>query len=167
MSEYIISLNGKKIRLSLLSESKVLFDGEELDYEIIESVNNVYFLRIGKKIYNFTCVHKKDEKIVLFSCSKKYDLTVRTSLQEKANEVLAKKQTLHHFVEVKAPMPGMLLKVKKIKGDYVEVGEAVMILEAMKMENEIRSSTRGTVKNIFVKEGEAVEKGTILFSVEN
>lgn len=167
MSEFVVSLNEKKHQLNLLSDSKVVFNGEELDFEIIESINNVYYLRIAEKIYNFTCVHKKDENIVLFAGSKKYELTVRTSHQEKANEVLAQKQNLHHFVEVKAPMPGMLLKVKKIKGDYVEVGEAVMILEAMKMENEIRSATRGTVKNIFVKEGEAVEKGAILFSVEN
>jgi biotin carboxyl carrier protein len=42
-----------------------------------------------------------------------------------------------------------------------------MILEAMKMENEIRSVNKGIIKDIYVKEGAAVEKGSILFSVEN
>lgn len=64
-------------------------------------------------------------------------------------------------------MPGMILKLKKKKGDKVSHGEAVMILEAMKMENEIRSIKGGIIKEIFVKEGIIVEKGTVLFSVED
>ncbi len=167
MSEFIISLNGKKNQLNFISDSKVVFNGEELDFEIVESVNNVYFLRIAEKIYNFTCVQKKDENIVLFKGSKKYELTVRTSLQEIASEVLALKLSSHHLSDVKAPMPGMILKLKKKKGDEVNHGEAVVILEAMKMENEIRSVEKGKIKDIYVKEGAAVEKGAILFSVEN
>ena len=167
MNEFIVSLNGKKNQLNFLSESKVIYNGEELDFEIFETVNNVYFLRIAEKLYNFTCTHKNNENIVLFSQSEKFELTVRTSLQERASEVLAQKLSSHHHSEVKAPMPGMILKLKKKKGDEVNHGEAVMILEAMKMENEIRSVNKGIIKDIYVKEGAAVEKGTVLFSVEN
>jgi biotin carboxyl carrier protein len=145
----------------------VKFNGEELEFEIIESLNNIYFLRIGEKLYNFTCTSKNFDKIVLFSQSEKFELTVRTLLQEKANEVLAQKLSLHRHSEIKAPMPGMILKIKKKKGDEVNHGEAVMILEAMKMENEIRSVNKGIIKGINVKEGNTVEKGAVLFSVEN
>ncbi len=165
MSECIVSINGKKIRLNFISDSKVIFNGEELDFEILETVNNVYFLRIAEKIYNFTCTHKNNENLVLFSQSEKFELTVRTSLQEKASEVLAQKLSEYHHLDVKAPMPGMILKLKKSKGDKVNHGEAVMILEAMKMENEIRSVNMGIIKDIYVKEGAKVEKGAALFSV--
>ena len=167
MNEFIISLDGKKNKLNFVSDCKVLFNGEELEFEVFEPTKNVYFLRIAEKIYNFTCTHKNNENIVLFSGSDKFELTVRTALQEKANEVLAQKLSLHHHLEVKAPMPGMILKVKKNKGQVVDHGEAVMILEAMKMENEIRSVNKGFIKDIYVKEGAAVEKGALLFSVEN
>lgn len=167
MSEFIVSLNEKKNQLNFLSDSKVIYNGQKLDFEIFETVNNVYFLRIAEKLYNFTCTNRNNEHIVLFSQSEKFELTVRTSLQEKASEVLAQKLTQHHHLEVKAPMPGMILKVKKKKGDEVNHGEAVMILEAMKMENEIRSVDKGIIKDIYVKEGAAVEKGAVLFSVEN
>lgn len=167
MSEFVVSLNGKKDHLIFIDDSKLLFNGEELEFEMIEVVKNVYLLRIDEKLHYFSCNYKNNENIILFSQSEKFELTVRTRLQEKASELLAKQQTLHHYLEVRAPMPGMILKVKKKKGDTIDHGEAVMILEAMKMENEIRSSSKGIIKEIHVKEGAAVEKGVILFSVEN
>ena len=98
MNEFIISLDGKKNKLNFVSDSKVLFNGEELEFELFEPTKNVYFLRIAEKIYNFTCTHKNNENIVLFSGSDKFELTVRTALQEKANEVLAQKLSLHHHL---------------------------------------------------------------------
>ena len=167
MSEFIVSLNGKKIQLNFISDSKVIYNGEELDFEIFETINNVYLLRIAEKIYNFACTHKNNENVILFSRSEKFELIVRTSLQEKASEVLAQKLSQYHHIEVKSPMPGMILKLKKCKGDKVYHGEAVLILEAMKMENEIRSVNTGIIKDIYVQEGAAVEKGAVLFSVED
>lgn len=167
MNEFVVSINGTKSRLSFLSENKVVYNGEEFEFEIIESVNNDYYLRIGKKLFNFTCVHKNNENYVLFSKSQKFEITIRSLLQEKANELLAQRQTSHHHLDTKAPMPGMILKIKKKIGDPVDQGEAVIILEAMKMENEIRAAAKGTLQKIYVKEGTAVEKGAILFSVEN
>lgn len=167
MSEYIVSINGEKIQLNFINDSKVIYNNEELDFEIFETVNNVFFLRIGKKIYNFTCAHKNNENLVLFSQSEKFELTVRTLLQEKASELLAQKLFHNCRLEVKAPMPGMILKLKKNKGDKVNHGDAVMILEAMKMENEIRSVNKGIIKDIYVKEGAKVEKGAVLFLIED
>ena len=72
----------------------------------------------------------------------------------------------HHHQDVKAPMPGLILKVRKKTGEKVEQGESVIILEAMKMENDIKSPVSGVIENISVSEGSAVEKGVTLFSIE-
>lgn len=167
MSELIVTLNSMKYKIEFVDTTKVQFNGKEYEYELFEIKNNKYFLRIDKKFYNFTCVDKKNDEIILFSNNKRFELTVRTSLQEKAIELLSKSHTVHHKLEIKAPMPGLILKVMKNKGDHVMIGEAVIILEAMKMENEIRSSAQGTIKEIFVSPGSAVEKGTILYTIEN
>ncbi|MFZ5943801.1 MAG: biotin/lipoyl-containing protein [Bacillota bacterium] len=66
---------------------------------------------------------------------------------------------------VTAPMPGKVLKVLKPEGSAVKNGEVVMILEAMKMENEITAPTDGTVKQIAAKEGAAVNPGDVLFVI--
>lgn len=67
---------------------------------------------------------------------------------------------------VEAEMPGKVIKVEIAVGDAVSEGQGVVILEAMKMENEIASPIEGTVTAIDVVEGDTVESGAPLFTVE-
>lgn len=63
-------------------------------------------------------------------------------------------------------MPGKVVKLLKKEGDKVTKGETVLILEAMKMENEIKSGAEGTVKAVNVKEGQALEAGFLMVEIE-
>ena len=63
---------------------------------------------------------------------------------------------------VVAPMPGMVVKVEVEEGDVVEAGQGVVIVEAMKMENELKADARATVLKIRVEEGQAVDKDELL-----
>lgn len=65
-----------------------------------------------------------------------------------------------------APMPGKILKININKGSRVSQGEALIILEAMKMEHTIKANTEGTVTEVFVKVGDQVENGADLMKVE-
>ena len=65
-------------------------------------------------------------------------------------------------IQVNAPMPGKILAVKAKVGDAVKKGQAIVILEAMKMENEIVAPEDGTVASINTKEGASVEAGDLL-----
>ena len=65
-----------------------------------------------------------------------------------------------------APMPGKILKINIKKGSRVSQGEALIILEAMKMEHTIKTNTEGTVTEVFVKVGDQVENGADLMKVE-
>ena len=67
---------------------------------------------------------------------------------------------------VNAPMPGTILRVNKAAGDAVKAGEAVVVLEAMKMENDISSPKDGVIKAIAVNKGDTVASGQFLFEVE-
>ena len=67
---------------------------------------------------------------------------------------------------VYAKMPGKIVKIVKKIGDTVRKGDSVMVMEAMKMENELRASVGGTVLSIMVKEGQAVETGAILMEIK-
>ena len=67
---------------------------------------------------------------------------------------------------VAAPMPGTILKVLKATGDAVKAGEVVLILEAMKMENEITAPVDGTIESLSLTEGSTVAGGDLLFDVK-
>ena len=63
-------------------------------------------------------------------------------------------------------MPGKVVKLMKKEGDAVMTGETVLILEAMKMENEIKAGATGTIKAVNVKEGQALEAGFLMVEIE-
>lgn len=63
---------------------------------------------------------------------------------------------------VRAPMPGMVVRVEVKAGDKVKAGQGVVIIEAMKMENELKAEAAGVVSKVAVEAGTAVEKGTVL-----
>lgn len=65
-----------------------------------------------------------------------------------------------------APMPGLIVRVNVQEGDAVQPGQGLVVMEAMKMENELRAQSAGTVKAVQVKPGTAVEKGAVLIELE-
>ena len=67
---------------------------------------------------------------------------------------------------VVAPMPGMIVRISAQVGDQVQPGQGLVVMEAMKMENELRATTAGTVRAVLVQPGTAVEKGAILLELE-
>jgi biotin carboxyl carrier protein len=66
---------------------------------------------------------------------------------------------------VRAPLPGVIRKLLRKTGDTVEADQAVMVLEAMKMENEIKAPAAGTIAELFVVEGDSVNTGDDLFRI--
>ena len=65
-----------------------------------------------------------------------------------------------------APMPGMIVRVAVQVGDTVQPGQGLVVMEAMKMENELRATTAGTIRSVFAVPGTAVEKGALLMELE-
>lgn len=70
-----------------------------------------------------------------------------------------------HAATVKAPMPGRISRLLVHEGELIEAGQGVCILEAMKMENEIKTPVTGIVKAVRVQEGQAVEKNVLLVEI--
>jgi biotin carboxyl carrier protein len=67
---------------------------------------------------------------------------------------------------LRAPMPGLVVRVEVAPGDTVQAGQGLVIIEAMKMENELKAAAGGVVSSILVEAGQAVDKGAILVEFE-
>ena len=67
---------------------------------------------------------------------------------------------------VRAPLPGVIRKLIHKSGDAVEAGQPILVLEAMKMENEIKAPVAGTIAEFFVVEGDSVNTGDDLFRIQ-
>ena len=161
-------MSNSKMMVSV-NEGQFEFDNLNLDeLDIIESQNGKFHILHNNKSFRAEIldVDYSSNTFRIQINDSKFDLKLldeHAQLIEKLgfslNQHLAEK-------EITAPMPGLILSVSVQKGDTVQKGEALAILEAMKMENIIKSPCDGLVKSIGVKKGEAVEKGQLLVELE-
>jgi pyruvate carboxylase subunit B len=77
-------------------------------------------------------------------------------------EMTGRTHVTHGPRPVRAPMPGLIVRIDVGVGDAVRAGQGVVAMEAMKMENELKAESAGVVSRILVEPGQAVEKGTVL-----
>lgn len=92
----------------------------------------------------------------------KTDITLTTKLDLLLEKMGINLHAAQKLTTLKSPMPGLVLDIFIAEGDEVKAGDKLMILEAMKMENVIKSSGEGKVKNILINKGVAVEKNQAL-----
>jgi biotin carboxyl carrier protein len=165
MSDYTVSIKDKKHLLKILNSEKISLNGKNFDVELSQLSKYSYLLKIDNNIYQITSEKINNEDYSFIIAGHSYNVTVRTNLEEKANEYLQNIAKDNGTEIIKSPMPGLIVKILKKVGDTVEIGEPILLLEAMKMENEIRASASGKVKSIIVKEKNSVEKGETLLEI--
>jgi biotin carboxyl carrier protein len=95
-----------------------------------------------------------------------YNFSIETPISYKRKKYLEKTKSKSRMELVGAPMPGKIVDILIEVGSKIKEGESLMILEAMKMQNEISSPVTGTIKNIFIREGDIVNKEDVLVEIE-
>jgi pyruvate carboxylase subunit B len=165
MNEFVVTVNGikKKVRIE---GSTAIIEGKEYNFELQKLNSGFFLLKAGDCFFEIYSIKVSEDKYSVTLNGRNFDILIRSELQEKAAKLIELKTESNHHSEIRSPMPGLILKVKKKIGEEVFLGEPVLILEAMKMENELRSPSKGRIREIFVKEGKAVEKGAVLFIVD-
>jgi biotin carboxyl carrier protein len=88
--------------------------------------------------------------------------TLFVELAEAARGAVAPARRATGPLRVTAPMPGKIVRVLKQAGDEVEAGQGLVVMEAMKMENELRAPRAGRLSEVAVREGQAVEQGALV-----
>jgi biotin carboxyl carrier protein len=162
---YDIAIDGKNYRLDLDRVDgrwHCQLDGREIEVDAVLARPNVLSLRIGNKAYEVKC-ERVGSDLHIWVGSVRYAAEVRDprSLRGRARAV-----DEHGPKKLVAPMPGKVVRILVTQGAEIEAGAGVLVVEAMKMQNEVKSPKKGTVQKILVNEGAAVNAGDILAIVE-
>lgn len=167
MNDYVVKIDGKKINIKLKDDRSAKIGKRKSNYELITANCNSHLLKIDERVYEIYYNSKDDDGYSVTIDGETFELVCRTTLQEKAKQLIEAAQSgASKEIEVRSPMPGMIVKINKKPGDKVKLHESVVLLEAMKMENDIKSPREGVIKEIVGEEGTAIEKNVFLFSVE-
>ncbi len=144
---------------------KELFLNDELfDWDIERVKENYYHILKDNKSYTLEVVELDvDKKTISLKINNTHlQMLVRSKLDLLLEKLGMSANNAAKLQELKAPMPGLILKIMVEEGQEVKKGDSIMILEAMKMENIIKSPGEGIVKSVEVKEGDSVEKNSLL-----
>lgn len=160
---YKATVNNKTFDIET-AEAGFLVNGENVAWDLVKINDTTFHILYQNKSYTAELV-KTDRESKTFSF-KINGRTYPVTLKDKF-DLLLEKMGLNNAAgskvnNVKAPMPGLIVDLKIQAGDSVKQGDALLILEAMKMENILKSPGEGVVKNLKVKKGDSVEKGQVL-----
>lgn len=141
-------------------------DLEDLDL-VQESADRWHLLHLGKSYHiEVEEARYSDKVFVLRVNGYRHEVQLADPYDVLIDKLGLAKKVAHAVNEIKAPMPGLIRDLQVKVGEAVQEGQAVLILEAMKMENVIKSPAPGTVKEIRVNMGSPVEKGQVLVVFE-
>ncbi len=165
MSKYSVTIKDKNFEVELNGDKGKI--GElEFKYDLKKINGNLYLFKFNDSIYETPVVERSGNEFCITLEGLKYEVIARTELEEKSRKILAKSGESSAALQVNSPMPGLILKVFKKAGEEVKKGEPLLVLEAMKMENEIKSPKQGKVVKLFVEEGSKVEKNEPMITIE-
>jgi biotin carboxyl carrier protein len=165
----VVSEDKKEFRIEMENGSTTgVINDEKFQWDVMNVKDKVYHIIKDNKSYNLEVLSvKPEEKLFVIKVNGlKYKFNVRDKYDELLHSLGMDNMAANKVSELKAPMPGLVLDVSINSGEAVSKGDALLILEAMKMENVIKSPTDGVIKNIIVNKGETVEKNQVILNFE-
>ena len=140
-----------------MKKYKFTISGNEYDVHIRDIDDNIAEVDVNGTIYEVT-IHNEIK-------TSKTPRLVRKPLEKMPGEGQIKKKEVSGKYEVTAPLPGTILKLNVSPGDVVTEGQNVLVMEAMKMENQVQTTKGGEVLSIKVNVGDAVQQDDVLIEI--
>jgi len=166
--KYRVTLNGEAVEVEIRERSGrlvVVQDGDEVPVELFPiGRSDAYSLLIGGKSLPLV-VYGGNDDLTLDLGSETWHAGVLDEREAAADEAAGTRTRRKGGGMLRSVMPGIVREVRAQAGSDVAVGDTLLILEAMKMQNEIRADADGTVKTVHVEAGEAVAKGDPLITL--
>ncbi len=165
-TEYIaVSSQDKKYKIINPFSENIKINSKKIDVKIFDDENGFTYILYKRKKYLVEIVEKSQNKYTVLINGVSYIFTIETPISYKRKKYVDKNKSQSKIELVGAPMPGKIVDILVDAGEKVKEGEALLILEAMKMQNEIIAPVSGVVKKIFVRNEDIVNKEDVLVEI--
>jgi biotin carboxyl carrier protein len=162
---YVTTIGDAEYTVEILEKGRISVNGKvmEVDFENI-SGQPVYSLVIDGKSYE-AYVYEGEEELQVLLLGQQYPVQVQDEREKRLRSAAGGTLGDSGEFNLKSPMPGLIVSVAAEPGQHVEKGAVLVILESMKMQNELKAPRAGTITRVKVKAGETVEQRQTLISI--
>ena len=145
----------------LVNGKQIIFDLQTIDQNRVSIIHDTQ-----SYLAEMVELNREEKTCVIKVNGNEYTLSIKDQYDELLHRLGMDKLIGSKIADLKAPMPGLVLNVLVKNGDSIKKGDNLLVLEAMKMENIIKSPADLHVKMIRIKSGDKVEKGQVLINFE-
>jgi acetyl/propionyl-CoA carboxylase alpha subunit len=165
---FSVIVNNQKTRTVSVRKGEIMVDGKIFEADVSRISEKEFHIIRNNHSYNISiaAVNRKEKTITLLVNGTKYRAELKDRLDELLHSMGMDKAAAYKISEVKAPMPGLVLRVMAEAGAIVKKGDPLLVLEAMKMENILKSSADAVIKKVSVAKGDKVDKNQVLLEME-
>jgi len=165
--KYVVQVGDDRVEVVLGPEGAVV-SGEVLNARLSDVEGTpVRQVTIGTEVHRVVSrSHGSRGRYTLWVDGYRYEVEALDERTRAIRDLSASAATPAGPAPLVAPMPGLIVRVNVQPGDAVEPGQGLVVMEAMKMENELRATASATVKRVAAEPGTAVEKGALLVELE-
>lgn len=163
--KYVVEINGERVHVEL-DGATAMVNGTRVDAGLVAIPGTpVRLVRIGDSMHRVTSRRQPQNGRGAYALDVdgfRYEALTLDERTRAIRDLAAKSEVDSGPAPLRAPMPGLVVRIAVAVGDTVSAGQALVVVEAMKMENELRAASAGIVVAIRAVQGTAVEKGAIL-----
>ena len=167
--KYFATIDGQTYEIVIDGQGRITVDGEDLSVDMQQSGRlDLYSLLVNNKSHQIVVEPSPDGRNVyeVLVAGTRHEVQVQDERSRRLALVNRDLGAPAGELAIKAPIPGLIVKVLVSSGQSVEQSETLAILEAMKMENELRAPRAGTVNDVRVKAGAHVSLGQVLLTLK-
>jgi biotin carboxyl carrier protein len=154
---FLLDVNASQYTFQLIDADNITLNDSEVNNQMILDNNK-------SKLVSVKGVDHELKRYQIQIDGRIYHVQISDEVDQQILTMNLKSKRSNQLKELRAPMPGLVRQVNVQVGDQVDAGDSLFILEAMKMENLLKSPVNGKVSDVFVKPGESVEKNQVLLS---
>ncbi len=163
-----VTVNDKTTFAIKEEDGQMMLNEATIDWDASQQPNGLISVLFNGKSYTAIVEHTDHaaKQVTLRVNGQLYTTAIKEPIDQLLTNMGLDLKSMQKLEPIKAPMPGMVLKVLVEPGQQINKGDGLIILEAMKMENILKATVSATVKSIKAIERTAVEKGAILIELE-